>query len=340
MVLGVSELEQSDDLNFDGDTEDLVAHVHNLATGETTNLEIAGTGSFADSRNRLVLRVYETGQGEDLNGDGDSEDTVYHIHNLVTGETTNLTLAGSGLRVFGDWLWIGVSERDQGVDLNGDGDFADSVVHMHTLATGESTNLRLAGSVRGVSGDWLMLRVSEREQSWEDLNGDGDTRDNVVRMHNLATGETTNLRLAATSHVVFGDRLVVFGDRLVLRVSEPQQGVDLNGDGDIEDSVYHVVDLSRLDELRTFVRGDTNADGDRNVTDAVFVLEHLFGGGTEPPCAKSADANDSGRVDITDAVHVLNFLFADGPPPPAPFPECGPDPTPDDLTCLSFEGCE
>ena len=92
--------------------------------------------------------------------------------------------------------------------------------------------------------------------------------------------------------------------------------------------------------LANFRRGDTNADGKQNLTDAVFVLDHLFGGGDAPPCAKSADANDSGTVDLTDTVFLLNFLFAGGQPPPTPFSECGLDPTIDDLTCESFEGCQ
>ncbi len=90
----------------------------------------------------------------------------------------------------------------------------------------------------------------------------------------------------------------------------------------------------------SFRRGDANADGNQNLTDAVFVLNHLFGGGPEPTCTTSADANDSGTVDIADPIFLLNFLFAGGPPPAAPFPECGPDLTPDDLTCESFETCQ
>ncbi len=94
-------------------------------------------------------------------------------------------------------------------------------------------------------------------------------------------------------------------------------------------------------QTERFTRGDANADGNQNLTDAVFVLDHLFGGGTEPTCAKSADMNDSGAVDLTDPVFLLNFLFLGRrPSPPAPFAECGFDPTPDDLTCESFQGCQ
>ena len=127
----------------------------------------------------------------------------------------------------------------------------------------------------------------------------------------------------------------------MLGVRESSQGEDLNGNGDTEDTVRHLVDLSRRDEFGpSFARGDANADGRQNPTDAVFVLDHLFGGREKPTCAKSADANDSGTIDIADPVFLLNFLFSGGTSIPAPFPECGPDPTPDDLTCLSFEACQ
>ena len=90
-----------------------------------------------------------------------------------------------------------------------------------------------------------------------------------------------------------------------------------------------------------FIRGDTNADGARNITDGVFVLSFLFdAGGGEPPCTDAADTNDDGSVNITDGVYMLNYLFSSGSEPPAPFLECGVDPTEDDLfQCAQFEPC-
>ena len=88
-----------------------------------------------------------------------------------------------------------------------------------------------------------------------------------------------------------------------------------------------------------FRRGDVNADGASNLTDAVSILSHLFAGGLAPPCSKSADADDTGTVGITDAVYLLNFLFSGGPAPAAPSAECGPDPTLDGLTCERFAAC-
>ena len=90
-----------------------------------------------------------------------------------------------------------------------------------------------------------------------------------------------------------------------------------------------------------FIRGDTNADGQRNITDGVFVLNFLFGGaGGDPPCRDAADANDDGTLNITDGVYMLNFLFSSGPDPVAPFPDCGADPTDEDrLDCAGFDPC-
>lgn len=91
-----------------------------------------------------------------------------------------------------------------------------------------------------------------------------------------------------------------------------------------------------------FIRGDANADSvvyaDRpkveiNVSDPIFIVEHLFLGGRQPPCAKAADANDDGGVDISDAIFILSFLFLGGPSVKEPFSRCGVDPTPDDLDC-------
>lgn len=101
-----------------------------------------------------------------------------------------------------------------------------------------------------------------------------------------------------------------------------------------------------------FVRGDTNADGSVNLTDAVFLLNYLFLGGPQPPCMDAADVDDNGggQANITDAIRVLNWLFLGGlePPPPSPsqtgygIGDCGIDPTKegDSIECASFPPCK
>lgn len=81
--------------------------------------------------------------------------------------------------------------------------------------------------------------------------------------------------------------------------------------------------------------GDANGDGGLDLSDAVWILGHLFlGVNPALPCEGSGasnpgpgellllDANGDGRIDIADPVHLLGYLFGGDRPPPAPGPEC------------------
>lgn len=90
-----------------------------------------------------------------------------------------------------------------------------------------------------------------------------------------------------------------------------------------------------------FVRGDSDASGGLEVTDAIRILSFLFiGTPAKIDCQDSADADDSGVLDLTDGVYLLQYSFLGGPRPPEPFEKCGEDPTPDDLDCESFFACD
>ena len=88
-----------------------------------------------------------------------------------------------------------------------------------------------------------------------------------------------------------------------------------------------------------FRRGDANADGDRNIADAVYVLGYLFGDQEAPSCPDAADANDDGALNIADAVSILGHLFGGQGPLPDPFDACGTDLTPDPLEECVFPPC-
>lgn len=88
-----------------------------------------------------------------------------------------------------------------------------------------------------------------------------------------------------------------------------------------------------LVNCKKLIRGDSNDDGDTNVSDAVTILEYLFAGKGPVRCLDAADVNDDARVDITDPVYILRYLFIGGPEPPPPFPHVGGDYTADELEC-------
>lgn len=120
---------------------------------------------------------------------------------------------------------------------------------------------------------------------------------------------------------------------------EREQGEDLNGDGDAEDLVLHVADLSTLGENR-FLRGDCNDDGNVDLADAVCKLNWLFGGAGKPGCLAALNTNGDADVNIADPVALLNFLFGGGPIISDPFPDCGPGMLPVELGCANPPDCQ
>jgi len=92
-------------------------------------------------------------------------------------------------------------------------------------------------------------------------------------------------------------------------------------------------------DAQDFVRGDVDANGTRELTDAVRVFGFLFLGDAALPCDDAADCDDSGALDITDGIFLLGYLFASGEPPPPPFERCAEDPTDDKLGCREFAIC-
>ena len=89
-----------------------------------------------------------------------------------------------------------------------------------------------------------------------------------------------------------------------------------------------------------FERGNSNGDQSFDISDAIDLLGFLFLGDVAPDCEKSADVNDDGRLDVSDVLSLLNFLFRGSQAPSEPFRTCGLDPTPDNLTCVDFPGCD
>jgi hypothetical protein len=227
------------DLNGDGDTDDHVLHVFDPSTGTTTNLGLDSSWFFPGGGNLVRFTVREANQGNtDLNGDGDSADEVLHIFDSSTGTTTNLGLDAISISIEGNSVVFTVREAYQAnADLNGDGDTNDDVLHIFDASTGIMTNWGMAGYNIRIEDDLVAFEVRESEQGSTDLNGDGDSSDNVLHIFDTSTDTAINLELAA-----FG---VVFeGDLLAFEVNEADQGnTDLNGDGDSSDFVLHVLQI-------------------------------------------------------------------------------------------------
>jgi len=76
---------------------------------------------------------------------------------------------------------------------------------------------------------------------------------------------------------------------------------------------------------KRLLRGDVNADGTVQVSDAIHLLLFLFHGGAILSSLEAADANEDARVDASDAVFILAQLFLEGPPVRSALPPPGSD---------------
>lgn len=176
------------DRNGDGDSRDRVIHVYDPASATVRNLGLAtGFGAYALPGGGFVVPVMEASQGgRDLSGDGDTTDAPLHVWN-PDGTTINLGLTASYISPLPDG-GVAALVREQyqgGTDLNGDGDAVDEVLHVWSASTGVSTNLALAadGPQPASFGTTLLaFHVSENAQGATDLNGDGDTSDQVIHV--------------------------------------------------------------------------------------------------------------------------------------------------------------
>jgi len=267
--------EVSRDLNGDGDMFDNVLHVYDTARRSLTNLRLAS--AFGDSTTdtilfdgqRLAFSVGEESQNQELNRDRDQVDSVVHLFDVVTGRLQN-----TGLAVFGvvdgtvvqdgRWTVLAVSEgvgsgSGQSRDLSGDGDVTDVVLHAFDTATRRVTNLRVALNFlpfqfgfRVGNGEGLVA-VPEAEQG-ADLNGDQDLNDVVLHNVDLSSGRVRNTRIGIavdgdSSLAVFTRLLVQEGLGLFSRL-ETEVGRDLNGDGDKNDAILHLL-RTRTGQLRS-----------------------------------------------------------------------------------------
>ena len=120
---------------------DHVLFVYDAATRRTQNLRFAvnAVDHFAGFHNNsIVFFISELAQNEDRNGDGDTFDLIPRIQALPTGLGLDFGISGAnaipGMSLAGSVVTFRVSEGSEGLDLNGDGDMFDMVLHFARLA--------------------------------------------------------------------------------------------------------------------------------------------------------------------------------------------------------------
>jgi hypothetical protein len=67
--------------------------------------------------------------------------------------------------------------------------------------------------------------------------------------------------------------------------------------------------------VANFVCGDADGNEIVNISDAVYLVGYIFGGGDAPDPLVAADASCDGIVNISDAVYLVGYIFGGGPTP-------------------------
>lgn len=184
----------------------------------------------------LVLTILEALEGQDLDGNGSLDGLVSVVLDPASGLTRNIGVHGFPIPA-GERVLILSEEARARTDWNGDSDLADFVLHVWDGATGKLENTRLSTRQAVWSTGSSMLFLRSEDEHGMDLNGDGDPVDFVPHVYDAVTRRVTNLGLAADFLLGFATN----GTRGFLLVSEPGEGMDLNGDGDALDQVLHLV---------------------------------------------------------------------------------------------------
>lgn len=64
-----------------------------------------------------------------------------------------------------------------------------------------------------------------------------------------------------------------------------------------------------------YICGDADGNSIVNITDAVYLIAYIFGGGETPDPLAAADCDCNGIVNITDVAYLIAYIFGGGPVP-------------------------
>ncbi|OUU23213.1 MAG: hypothetical protein CBC13_06345 [Planctomycetia bacterium TMED53] len=184
-------------------------------------------------------------------------------------------------------------------------------------------DLSTPSAISGPQG-WQSLQFESIDPPWVSREGQ------VVEIHGdgWSTGVPISLQVSGTEIPATS----VLPQRIVADFPPLQEGVH---DLWIQSGQWHGYIPAAITVVPTFIRGDVTRDQHINLADPLRLLQWLYIPGVPPlPCLDAADVNDDELLQLTDAVWLLDYLFGGGPMPQLPFPESGPDPVQEEQGCV------
>lgn len=233
----------SRDLNLDGDTNDSIIRYYDMSSQTATS---TGAEGYSTSVYGTIIAfvTFEADAGVDLNGDGDTTDSVIGYHDITTGEATNTGIVGGSPVLDGDVIAFDTHEGYVDQDLNGDGDTEDDVIGYYAISTDATTYTSAVGSVQSFDGNRITFDrwvTATAGRGWFEAG-----------YCDISTDEVTVIGA--------GDSPSLDGDIIAFGIWERHVDEDLNGDQDQEDNLiwYYVIGVDEPAEWPSEQAGGTD----------------------------------------------------------------------------------
>jgi hypothetical protein len=123
------------------------------------------------------------------------------------------------------------------------------------------------------------------------------------------------------------DGIADASDNCPAKYNPLQEDADADLVGDSCDNCIYVANFDQADsdgdgigDECDYICGDADANTIVNISDAVYVISFIFGGGSPPNPYLSGDVDCNVIVNISDAVYLISYIFGGGDPPCAACP--------------------
>lgn len=301
-----------------------------IALDLSGNVYVTGQSKVSGTSFDYATIKYDSDGNELWVGIYDDTSSVDYATDLAVDKTGHVYVTGWSLRSGTGWDCATVKYDSNGTQLwakryNGDSDWA------HRIALDDFGNVYITGTTGAYpDNDYLTIKYdSSGNQLWVrtyagPVNGWDEAIDLAV--DHGGNVYVTGYTQVTTSPETYDYATIKYdpsGNEIcVKRYNKSGASSDGAYAIAVDDSGYvYVTGHNNLSSYTTIkyspigLAGDANSDGHVQVSDAIYLLNYLFKGGSPPHPLGSADVNDDQTVNLADVVYLINYLFRGGPSP-------------------------
>lgn len=216
------------------------------------------------------------------------------------------------------WIWYAIEEDWDYfyVQVSSDGGFEFTNLANELTTNNNPHNTNVGNGITGFSGGWIQAKFDLAAYEGQQI---------IVRLSYF----TDNFSLEEGVYLDDIEPIDIFGSETIYATNWPDTFVNAVGTPpgdywyrvdakDAQDQVSRKSNLVKVHVPRPYIPGDANNDGNINILDLNFLVNHIFRSGPAPEPYLAGDANCDGNVNVIDLNFLVNFIFRNGPAPFCP----------------------